>query len=131
MKYYSANVSIVSVRRRDGFWATQRQAHFLSRKLTWLFGMDSINPDHYYEMDDQQYLDHLRRNDAIKAIIARYLVGDRDADITLRKQLTPAEYRIISEVASFLAVDDEGSNAPDAYLAIDLNTGRNLVLRPR
>lgn len=131
MKYYSANVSVVSVRRRDGFWATQRQARFLSGKLVWLFGMDLIRPERYYEMDEQQHLDHLRRNDALKAVIARYLIGDREADIALRKQLTTAEYRIISEVASFLAVDDEGSNAPDAYLAIDLNTGRNLVLRPR
>ena len=131
MKYYSANVSVVSVRRRDGFWATQRQARFLSEKLVWLFGEDSISPDRYYEMDEQQHLDHLRRKIALKALFARYLVGDRDADITLRKRLTSAEYRIISEVASFLAVDNEGSNAPDAYLAIDLNTGRNLVLRPR
>lgn len=131
MKYYSANVSVVSVRRRDGFWATRRQARFLSKKLVWLFGMDPISPERLHGMDEQQRLDHQRRSDALEAVIARYLVGDREADVALHKQLTTTEYRIISEAASFLAVDDEGSNAPNAYLAIDLNTGRNLVLRPR
>lgn len=131
MKYYSANVSVVSVRRRDGLWATRRQARFLSRKLVWLFGMDPIYPERLNGINEQQCLDHQRHSEALEAAITRYLIGDREADIALRKQLTVAEYRIVSEAASFLAVDDEGSNAPDAYLAIDLNTGRNLVLRPR
>lgn len=131
MKYYSANVSVITVRRRDGYWATQRQARFLSGKLVWLFGLDPVTPEQYYYMEETEHLDHIRRVIALKATLTKFFIGDRDADVQLRKQLTGAEYRVTSEIASFLAVDDEGSNAPDAYLAIDLKTGRNLVLRPR
>ena len=129
MKYYSANVSIVKVRRRDGFWATKRQASFLSGKLCWLFGYAPFQP--YDDPSDSSHRIDLSVYHRVKSLMERFLMGDREADIDLHKQLTTAEYRIIFEVASFLAIDDEGSNAPDAYLAIDLNTGRNLVLRPR
>lgn len=130
MKYYSANVSIVTVRRRDGFWATKRQSNFLSGKLCWLFGFGLyLRP--CGESCDQSHQVNLCFYNEEKSLIAHFLMGDREADVQLRRQLTPAQYRIVSEVASFLAIDDEGSNAPDAYLAVDLNTGRNLVLRPR
>lgn len=130
MKYFSANVSIVTVRRRDGFWATSRQANFLSGKLCWLFGFGLyLRP--CGEPSDQSHQVNLSFYNERKSLIAHFLIGDREADVQLRTQLTPAQYRIVSEVASFLAIDDEGSNAPDAYLAVDLNEGRNLVLRPR
>lgn len=130
MKYFSANVSVVTVRRRDGFWATKRQSDFLSGKLCWLFGFDlDFRPCD--EPSDRSHQVNLRFYNEKKFLIANFLMGDREADVQLHKQLTAAEYRIVSEVASFLAIDDEGSNAPDAYLAVDLNHGRNLVLRPR
>lgn len=130
MKYFSANVSVVTVRRRDGFWATKRQSEFLSGKLCWLFGF-GLNSLPHNELSRHSHQINSSSCDEIKTLIAHYLVGDREADVQLRKQLAAAQYRIVSEVASFLAVDDEGSNAPDAYLAVDLNYGRNLVLRPR
>ena len=129
MKYFSANVSVVTVRRRDGFWATRRQADFLSGKLCWLLGYTQSQPCDGHSNDSHRV--DLSECHRVKSLLARFLIGDREADVQLRKHLTPAEYRIISEVASFLAIDDEGSNAPDAYLAVDLNNGRNLVLRPR
>lgn len=128
MKYFSGNVSIVTVRRRDGYWATLRQAQFLAEKLRWLFGDISVSPASADELVQRLHSVNSRN---LSKMIADYLRGDRLADVSLRKQLTAAEYRIVSEVASYLAIDNEGSNAPDAYLAIDLNTGRNLVLRPR
>ena len=129
MKYYSADVSVIKVRRRVGHWATKRQSDFLSGKLCWLFGYAPYLP--YDVPSDDTHRVDLSVYHRIKNLMARFLVGDQVADVELRKRLTAAEYRIISEVASFLAIDDEGSNAPNAYLAIDLNTGRNLVLRPR
>lgn len=129
MKYYSVNASVVKITRRSGMWATRRQAEFLAKKLAWLFGYDQLlardELRSYGHSDNPQLYDNTVR------LLSNYLFGDREADVQLRKQLTTAEYRIVAEVASYLAVDDEGSNAPDAYLAIDLNTGRNLVLRPR
>ena len=119
MKYFSANASVVTVRVRDGYWANSRQSQYLARKLVWLFGRE------------EAYEPNPTAGDTIEHLISEFLRGDHLADKTLRTLITPAEYRVISEVASFLAADHEGSNAPDAYLAVDLNTGRNLVLRPR
>lgn len=119
MKYFSANASVVTVRVRDGYWANSRQALFLARKLVWLFGWEAGSKDISSTAATTEYL------------ISEFLRGSALADRALRTLVTTAEYRIVSEVASFLAADHEGSNAPDAYLAIDLNTGRNLVLRPR
>lgn len=130
MKYYSANVSVVTVRRRDGFWATKRQAGFLSGKLCWLLGYGLYLQPQDEPSDNSHWVSVSFYNER-KSLIARFLIGEREADVQLRKQLSPAEYRVVSEVASFLAIDIEGSNAPDAYLAVDLNSGRNLVLRPR
>lgn len=121
MKYFSANASVVTVRVRDGYWANSRQALFLARKLVWLFGWEAGSKDLYIS-STAATAEHL---------ISEFLRGSALADKALRVLVTAAEYRIVSEVASFLAADHEGSNAPDAYLAIDLNTGRNLVLRPR
>ena len=119
MKYFSANASVVTVRVRDGHWSDNRQAKYLAGKLVWLFDLKDLGFRH-----ESQYI-------TLEQIISDYLIGSADADKILRTSLTSSAYRIMSEVASFIAADHVGSNAPDAYLAIDLNSGRNLVLRPR
>lgn len=129
MKYYSTKTNTITVSIKPGFWSSANQASFIARRLAWFMDRDKMCVIVSGETPEEISFNGLSYIEALTS----YLRGSRCADLVLRRALTPAEFRIVSEVADFLTNDPSGSvsGKGSAYLAADLNTGRNLVLIPR
>lgn len=132
MRYLGCRSSVITVRTRQGFWASRRQAEYLATRLCLLIGEQAerlLSVDEN-TLDAEHYVSG--KGILLHTAISLYLNGDAFANRVLIHSLTPAEFRMLSEVADFLSQDPTGTAGDGrAYVACNLNTGYNLVLVPR